>query len=196
MLATSNRGKAAEYEAVLGPLGFDLSTLSEYPHLIQPEESAASFAGNARIKADYCYHRTGLASLADDSGLEVDALDGKPGVRSARLADTDPERIRRLLELIAQSEARSGRTDRKARFVCAICLSWPRGRIEVQGAVEGAIIDDPRGDRGFGYDPVFYYPPLRLTFAELEAEVKNRVSHRAQAIARLLEELERESSER
>lgn len=189
LIATSNPGKAAEYRAALAPLGFETAALSDFPPVPEPEETEPTFRGNARLKADYYFERLGVACLADDSGLEVDALNGRPGVHSARVADTDPQRIAALLSWIRQAESQRGPLPRTARFVCAICLRLADSRIEVEGTVEGEIIDAPRGSRGFGYDPVFLHPPNGRTFGELSRSEKNRLSHRARALQKLLSKI-------
>ncbi|HSR69985.1 MAG TPA: RdgB/HAM1 family non-canonical purine NTP pyrophosphatase [Acidobacteriota bacterium] len=188
LLATSNNGKAEEFRRVLEPCGFELVTLEAFPEAPHPKETESTFGGNARLKAEHYHRLTGLPALADDSGLEVDALNGRPGVHSARLADNDPERIRRLLEMLSAQGALK-ESQRSARFVCALCLMAPGKVFEVEGRVKGVIIDAPRGQQGFGYDPVFYYPPLKRTFAEIPAKAKNRISHRAKALDKLLKAL-------
>lgn len=157
-------------------------TFAPPPEPLEVEETGATFAANARLKAEAGARAFGAPCLADDSGLCVDALDGRPGVYSARYAPTDEERIAKLLgELTGVPAAR-----RTAAFVCAIALAWPDGRvIEVEGRCEGVITEAPRGAGGFGYDPVFRVPALGRTFAELAAGEKNTVSHRALAVSRL-----------
>jgi XTP/dITP diphosphohydrolase len=171
--------------ALLGGTGWGLASLADYPGLALPAEGEASYAANALAKARAVAAATGLPTLADDSGLEVDALGGRPGVRSARYGGpglTDAERCRRLLDELAGVPPER----RTARFRAVIALVDPaRGReATVEGVAEGRILEAPRGAGGFGYDPVFSYPPLGATFAELPPEVKNRVSHRGQALAR------------
>lgn len=182
LLATRNRGKKREIEEFFraGGLSLSLLSLDEAGALPDVEESGATFAANARLKADSYSLLTGIATLGDDSGLEVAALGGRPGVLSARYAGAgagDDERIAKLLGEMA------GLDDRRARFVSAVCLSRLGSPLaEFSGAVEGEILRAKRGAGGFGYDPVFYYPPLRRTFAELALAEKNRVSHRARAL--------------
>lgn len=187
LLASHNKGKIREIQAALAGLPVELQSLWELPELPEREENTPTFAGNARLKAQYYNQRTGVPCLADDSGLVVDALNGAPGVYSSRFAPTDEERISRLLSLL--KHVKSGQ--RSARFVCALCLFSGSPLIEVQGEVEGFIAASPRGRKGFGYDPVFYYPPLKKTFAELSLEKKNEVSHRARALEKLREQLVR-----
>jgi XTP/dITP diphosphohydrolase len=187
-VATTNSGKLREMRAML--LGSELE-LTTYPGYAAVVEDAADYAGNALLKARGLAARlreAGIeaAVLADDSGLEVDALDGRPGVLSARYAGksaTWPQRLARLLsELDGVAQARRG-----ARFVSAMAFIWPDGReIAVDGRVEGYIATAERGAGGFGYDPVFFYPPRGCTFAELSEDEKNAISHRRHAADALL----------
>jgi XTP/dITP diphosphohydrolase len=187
LLATQNRGKLRELQSVLGDCGLELITLENLDELPDAVEDGLTFAENARKKALHYFHLTQLPTIADDSGLAVEALGGQPGVHSARFAPTDAERIEKLLRLLESVEDGE---DREARFVCAICLCFSSDRrIEVEATVHGEITWEPRGSTGFGYDPVFYYPPLGRTFAELTAAEKNRVSHRAKALNELKQEL-------
>jgi XTP/dITP diphosphohydrolase len=192
LLATTNRGKIREIQSILGEEAYEFRSLLDYPEVPEPVEDGQTFAENARLKAVHCTRYTGLPALADDSGLVVDALDGRPGIHSARLASSDQERISMLLQLLHEREAKAGELlpeGRRARFICAVCLLLPGGPVEVEGAVEGEIIDTPRGSQGFGYDPVFLHPPSGKTFGELSPQEKNRVSHRALALSRLAEVL-------
>jgi len=190
MLATSNPGKVAELRAILASL-FDLGGLSllsprDWPApLPQVTETGTTFAENARLKADALAAATGIPSLADDSGLCVDALDGAPGLYSARWAGpgaSDSERNTKLLLALADVPPER----RTARFVCAAALAMPGGETRTaEGVCEGVILTAPRGANGFGYDPLFLLPDLRRTMAELTSEEKNRLSHRALAVSRL-----------
>lgn len=160
----------------------DFATLLDYPAIPDAIETGATFAENALLKARYFWEETNLPSLADDSGLMVDALGGRPGVHSARFAPSDSERVVRLLELmrpLAKPE------ERKARFVCALCLYTESGTVQVEGEVEGVIAAKPAGVNGFGYDPVFYFPPFKKTFAEMTSVEKNQLSHRFRALGKL-----------
>jgi XTP/dITP diphosphohydrolase len=171
----------------MGDLGLELVSLEHFSELPDAVEDGLTFAENARKKALHYFTLTRLPTIADDSGLTVEALGGQPGVHSARFAPTDAERIAKLLSLLQLSRKPE---DRQARFVCAICFCVSKDdRIEVEADVEGEITLEPRGKAGFGYDPIFYYPPLRRTFAEISAEEKNQVSHRALALAQLKEVL-------
>lgn len=161
----------------------ELVTLDAFPGLAEPDESGTTFAENARIKALYYHAATGLASVADDSGLEIDALDGAPGVHSARWEGTDyAVKFRKIYELLDARQARGS----AARFVCRVALA-DRGRIvfEAEGVIEGRIADEPRGRHGFGYDPIFYYPPMARTAGEIEPALKATVSHRGKAFSAL-----------
>ncbi len=181
LLATTNRGKIREYQDLLGGLPFELVTPIDLGKVIDVEETYPSYAENASIKATTYTRATGLITLADDSGLEVDILGGEPGIRSARAAGeaaTDKDRIEHLLARL-QGVPLEKRT---ARFICVIAIADPAGRTEFcHGECPGLIALEPRGDNGFGYDPIFYLPELDKTIAELPLEIKNRVSHRGKA---------------
>lgn len=192
LVATTNPGKLREITAIVHGVPAQLVGLAEFPGIPEPEESGTTFAENARLKALYYNRATGLPSVADDSGLEIDALDGAPGVHSARWEGTDYEvKFRRIYELL---DARHARTS-GARFVCRVALA-DDGRVifESEGTIEGRIADEPRGDKGFGYDPIFFYPPLGRTTAELDRDLKATVSHRGKAFAQLREYLRRSAS--
>ena len=189
LLATRNPGKVREIRESLRGLDLDLISVAEWGEIPEPEETGPSFAENARQKAEYYFQHTGMAALADDSGLEVDALGGAPGVHSSRFASTDRDRIQKLLGLLQHLDPVRQSHLRTARFVCAICLVGASRVVEVQGTVEGRVSGAPRGEHGFGYDPIFFYPPLKRTFAELTSDEKNRISHRARALAELRSKL-------
>ena len=182
LLATQNRGKVREICSALSLFNIEFEFLLGRDDLPEALESGMTFAENARIKAEHYHQLTGLPTLAEDSGLVVDALGGKPGVHSARFAPTDKERIEKLLRML---DSRPGPSSRSARFVSAICLLLPEDLIEVTGEVQGELAQEPRGTHGFGYDPIFYYPPLGKTFAQMTVEEKNQISHRARALERL-----------
>jgi XTP/dITP diphosphohydrolase len=191
LLASSNSGKLDEYRALAAAFPgdfartFRLALLPDFDRLPKFDESAPTFAENAAGKARHYSQFTENLVLADDSGLVVPALGGAPGVQSARYAGphaSDADRIGKLLGELR----RSGSADRHARFVCVIAVA-ERGQVQgvVSATVEGEILDAPRGAGGFGYDPVFYFPPLRKTFAEITREEKNEYSHRGQAFRKL-----------
>jgi XTP/dITP diphosphohydrolase len=183
LVATTNPGKLAEIRALLAGARVEVVSLAAFPDVVEPEETGATFAENARQKAKHYAAATGLPTVAEDSGLAIDALDGAPGVQSARYPGaTYAEKSARLF---AALDAR-GVTDSPARFVCALALVED-GRVvfEATGTVEGTTTRGPRGTGGFGYDPIFFYPPLGKTLAELTAEDKAAISHRGQAFRQL-----------
>ena len=181
LIATHNPGKLSELRSLLGDVPFDLVSLVDVGIHHQVDETGETFEQNAALKAETYARLSGLPTLADDSGLEVDALDGEPGVRSSRYAGesaTDADRIAFLLRKLANVPA----GDRTARFRCVIAVVWSGGPLELHaGACEGRIIEAPRGSNGFGYDPVFFIPAMGRTMAELTTAQKNRVSHRSAA---------------
>ncbi len=189
VLATNNKHKVSEFRRCFETAGLDIEliTTSESGFVGDVEENADSFEGNAYLKAKALCDFTGMIAIADDSGLAVDALDGAPGVYSARFAGEnagDDENIDRLLELLSER----GDVSRSARFVCTICVCRPDGEhIFVRGESEGEIISERRGDGRFGYDPVFYCREVGKTFAEMSGEEKDSVSHRGRAVEKLLE---------
>jgi len=186
IVATRNRNKTDEIQQILGP-EFELRDLTAYPQISQAVESGKSFEENATLKAIAVSKELSGLIIADDSGLEVAALGGAPGIYSARYAGdtaTDKENIARLLEELARIGAQ--RDQRRARFRCVLALARNGQMLETfEGVVEGTIVDQPRGSHGFGYDPIFVPKGFKRTFAELPAELKNRISHRAQAIRAL-----------
>jgi XTP/dITP diphosphohydrolase len=183
IVATRNRNKTREIQQILGPK-FDLRDLTAYPQISQAVESGKSFEENATLKAIAVSKELSGLVIADDSGLEVAALDGAPGIYSARYAGdqaTDKENIDRLLGELGRIGAQ--RDQRRARFRCVLALARNGQMLGMfEGIADGAIADQPRGSRGFGYDPIFVPKEFKRTFAELPAELKNRISHRAQAI--------------
>jgi len=183
VLATGNRGKVAELTALVAEWGsVEVRSLADVLPLVLPEETGATYEENATLKARAVAAATSLPALADDSGLEVDALGGAPGVRSARYGTSDGERIGRLLGALA---GRCG-SERAARFRCVVSLAWPDGRVvSAEGTCEGTITDAPEGAGGFGYDPVFRSDELGRTFAAATSDEKARVSHRARAMRAL-----------
>lgn len=181
LIATHNRGKLREYQEILAGLPYDLVTLDEVGIHDDVEETGATFAENAQIKATEYARRSGLLTLADDSGLQVDALDGEPGVRSKRYAGDGASDADRVVFLLAKLRD-VPREQRAARFRCVIVIASPRGDTHTfDGTCEGEIAFTPRGTNGFGYDPVFLFPARGVTMAELPSEEKNRISHRARA---------------
>ena len=189
VLGSTNAGKLRELRQLLAGLPVEVRGLAEYPEAEPPEETGETFAENARLKATALARQLGCWVLADDSGLCVDALGGRPGVRSARYTGddaTDERNVARLLDELAGVDG----ARRAAAFVCVAVLASPEGVLfEAEGRCEGRIARHPRGENGFGYDPVFFYPGFGATFAEVSAEAKNAVSHRGRALRALAEEL-------
>ena len=176
VVATANAHKVEEYRRLLDGQDVELMSLADYPGYPEVEENGTTFAENASIKA---------AAFADDSGLEVEALDGRPGVYSSRYAASDPERIAKLLKEL------DGVENRRARFVCAIAIAFNGEVLEVfEGEVKGTITLEPRGKDGFGYDPVFLPDGYDKTFAELSGAEKDKISHRANAFNQAIEFVE------
>ena len=190
LIATHNPGKVREYEELLAGLPLELTYPAQEGLDIEVAETGKSFAENARLKAAAHARASGLLTLADDSGLEVDALGGEPGIHSARYAGkgaSDEERYQLLLEKLKDAPWE----ERTARFRCVIAVATPEGQIRIaEGTCEGVIAFEPRGEHGFGYDPVFYFPEHGMTMAELSPETKNKISHRAGAVQRAREVLE------
>ncbi|CEJ46405.1 RdgB/HAM1 family non-canonical purine NTP pyrophosphatase [Umezakia ovalisporum] len=182
VVATNNPGKLREMQAYLANSGWQL-TLK--PEELEIEETGKTFAANARLKASQTAQITGQWAIADDSGLEVDALNGAPGIYSARYGTSDPDRIARLLKELGNA------VNRQAQFVCAIAIARPDGTIalESESICRGEILHAPRGKNGFGYDPIFYVPEKQLTFAEMSQELKKSISHRGKALKTLIPHL-------
>jgi XTP/dITP diphosphohydrolase len=196
LLATNNPGKAAEYRALLKGCGWELVTPRDLGLDLEVEEAGGDYAENARIKAEAFAKASGLVALADDSGIEVEALGGAPGPLSARFGGddiSDAQRVALLLKRLAGVPPER----RSARFRCLIAVARPEGQVSLfEGQCEGRVAEGPRGESGFGYDPVFLLPERGLTIAELSPEEKNAVSHRGRAARQarvLLEGLLRES---
>ena len=183
VLATGNRNKLKEMKRILKDYPVELKCLSDYRSLPEAVEDGDTFEENAYKKAIHYAKVLGLPALADDSGLVVDALDGRPGVYSARYGGENTDDWKNCEKLLGEIK---DKTDRTARFVCVLSLATPGGpALTWEGSCEGEIIDERRGESGFGYDPIFYYPPLKKTFAEIGMEDKNKVSHRGKAMAEL-----------
>ena len=189
VLATRNPGKTREIRGFLEDFPIEIRNLDDFGPTPDIEEDGDTFDENAFKKASFTAKVLGLPALADDSGLEVEALGGAPGVHSARYAgpsSTDDEKIAKLLQEM------EGKKNRSAAFMCVISIAVPSGvALTYEGRCEGLIAEAPAGENGFGYDPVFYYPPLKKTFAQLSAEEKNRVSHRGKALEELREEFDK-----
>ncbi|HAT13398.1 MAG TPA: non-canonical purine NTP pyrophosphatase, RdgB/HAM1 family [Microcoleaceae bacterium UBA10368] len=182
VVATSNPGKLKEMQVYLQDLGWELQLK---PEELEIEETGETFIANACLKASEIAKATGEWSIADDSGLMVDALDGQPGIYSARYGSSDADRISRLLKELESEQ------NRQAQFVCAIAIARPDGTIalQVEGICRGEILHTPRGTAGFGYDPIFYVPAQQQTFAEMTAEIKRSHSHRGRAFQALIPQI-------
>ena len=186
VLASKNRHKLIEMQTILGELGLEVVLESEVGIDVDVEETGTTFEENALLKAKAVMEASGMAAIADDSGLEVDALNGAPGVYSARYGNknSDAERTAFLLENMRDVPAEQ----RTARFVSAIACALPDGRVvAARGTCEGTILFETRGDNGFGYDPVFYVPELGMTFAEADGAQKNAISHRGNALKKFVQ---------
>ena len=199
LLATNNAGKAAEYRQLLAGCGWELVTPGELGLSLSAEETGDTYEENAKMKAQEAAHLSGLHALADDSGLEVNALGGKPGPRAARFGGeqaTYQEKMSLLLEHLQGVPPR----ERGCRFVCVIAIADPQGGVRLcRGECLGLVAEAPQGEGGFGYDPIFYLPERSLTMAQLSAEEKNAISHRgraAQAARQTLKELLHEYQQR
>jgi XTP/dITP diphosphohydrolase len=192
LLATSNEHKLVEVGEILTPLGIEVVGLSSLDGVYnEPLEDADTFAGNARLKAIGYARATGKRCMADDSGLAVDALDGKPGVHSARFAGVGSNREERDSAnnaLLLSQLQHTPESERTARFVCAICVADPNGTIvgESEGIFEGVITLEPKGTNGFGYDPLLFVPDAQKTSAEMTSEEKNARSHRGEAVRNII----------
>ena len=189
LIATGNPHKVEAIQRILGDAPFELVTLSEFPDLEEPEETGTTFLANALLKSRYYCEATGLPALADDSGLEVDAMNGEPGVYSARFAGGDtPHSVKmaKVLELLADVPEEK----RTARFRCVAAITFPDGKeLHADGSMEGVIASAPSGSGGFGYDPIVYLPELGQTVAEISAAQKDRLSHRGKAFRALISQL-------
>ena len=189
VVATQNEHKVDEYRELLKDQGVELRSLKEYPNFPEVEENGKTFAENAALKAVAASKYCDVPAFADDSGLEVEALDGRPGIYSARYAPTSAERIEKLLGELEGCE------NRRARFVCVIAIAINGEVIETfEGEVKGVITAIPRGEGGFGYDPVIQPDVYDQTFGEMAPELKNSISHRANAVKKAVEFIEDEMS--
>ena len=185
VIASRNKGKISELRELLKGHNFEIYSLEDYPHITEIEETGNSFKENALIKARITAQKTGCLALADDSGLEVDALDGSPGIYSSRFAgpEKDDEANNRKLLSLLEGVPLEKRT---ARFRCVVAAVDPQGiEITTEGVCEGKIGFEPKGSHGFGYDPIFIVEEYGLTMAELGPEIKNKISHRAKAFAKM-----------
>ena len=195
IIATKNKGKAKEFEKLFLPKGLAVKTLLDYPEIEDVEETGSTFEENAILKAETIANNLGVRVIADDSGLEIDALEGRPGVYSARYAGSeknDENNIDKVLDELQDVPE----NERTARFCCALAMAEPgKETVTVFGTCEGRILDERRGTNGFGYDPIFFVETKGKSMAELASDEKNKISHRANAI-RKLDDLLKEREER
>ncbi|MEX0844774.1 MAG: RdgB/HAM1 family non-canonical purine NTP pyrophosphatase [Balneolaceae bacterium] len=184
VIASQNAHKIEEMRQLLNPLGIEVLSAKNFPDLEEVIENQPTLKGNALKKARYVAGETGIPALSDDTGLEVDALNGAPGVYSARYAGKGATYLENVLKLL---KALEGKSNRKARFKTVVALVTQTDEVTFEGICEGEIIEDQRGDKGFGYDPVFKPVGFDKTFAELDSSVKNDISHRGKAVQNLVE---------
>jgi XTP/dITP diphosphohydrolase len=190
VVATTNANKLREIRGILDGTGVRVDGLEAFPAVAEPEETGATFAENARQKALYYSRVLHVTAVAEDSGLEIDGLGGEPGVQSARYGGLAAATYPQKFALVYAGLRARGAMGSPARFVCALAVADGANILyEARGTIEGRVNDAPRGDGGFGYDPIFYYPPLGLTLAELDEGAKASVSHRGQAFRQLREHL-------
>ena len=190
VLASKNPHKLVEISKITQRFGFELILQSELGVDIDVEETGSTFEENSYLKAEAVMKATGLPALADDSGIAVDALNGEPGIYSARYGFDDSLDDWGRLQLLLKNTEAVPDGQRQAQFVCVITMLTPDGKcIQARGEVHGELTREPRGENGFGYDPIFYSPPMGMTTAELSPEVKNQISHRANALNILNEKL-------
>jgi XTP/dITP diphosphohydrolase len=182
LVATNNPGKLEEYQHLLRDLPLEIISLRQEAIDYEPEETGVTFEENAVLKANAFAERSGLLTLADDSGLEIDKLGGAPGVHSARYGGTRRGEDVRRYELVLRQLEGVPQPERTGRFRCVVALATPEGQVTTaEGAIEGLIALEPQGEQGFGYDPIFFIPEFDCTMAQLPPETKNRISHRARA---------------
>jgi XTP/dITP diphosphohydrolase len=188
VIATHNPGKLCEIAELIEPFGIDVVSASQLG-LPEPEETGATFAENAALKAHAAAAGSGHPALADDSGLAVAALEGAPGIFSARWAGPEKD-FAAAMARVEQELKMTGADNRRAAFVCALCLAYPDGRERAfEGRIEGRLTWPPRGDKGFGYDPMFVAAGYEITFGEMEAAEKHKISHRARAFAQMVRDV-------
>jgi XTP/dITP diphosphohydrolase len=190
LIATKNAGKIREIQQLLGDLPVTLRSLNDFPAVSEPEENGQTFAENAALKARFYSQHANMWSLADDSGLEVEALGGAPGIFSARYAGENASDAVRIDKLLSELDD-SGNENRRARFVCSMAVADEKGEIRfiAEGACNGTITTQSRGKNGFGYDPVFVPEGFAETFGELSGAIKQQISHRARAVNKIIEYL-------
>jgi XTP/dITP diphosphohydrolase len=185
IIATKNRGKAKEFQHMFAPYGYEVQTLLDLPHIEDVEEIGETFEENAILKAETVAQELGVLVIADDSGLGIDALEGRPGVYSARYAGEEKSDEANMDKVLSELESVE-ESDRTARFHCVLAIAGPnRETRTVTGTCEGMILQEKRGTNGFGYDPIFYVPTLQKSMAELSQDEKSQISHRGNALKKL-----------
>ncbi|MBW3111813.1 MULTISPECIES: XTP/dITP diphosphatase [Bacillaceae] len=185
IIATKNKGKAKEFQHMFAPYGYEVQTLLDLPHIDDVEETGVTFEENAILKAETVAEELGALVIADDSGLSIDALEGRPGVYSARYAGEEKSDEANMVKVLGELES-VDESDRTARFYCVLAIAGPDMETKtVTGTCEGRILREKRGTNGFGYDPIFFVPSLDKTMAELTQEEKSRISHRGHALEKL-----------
>ena len=184
VLATKNKGKIKEMRELLAPMNIEVLSLADFSPVDDAEENGATFAENAMLKARYYFAHTGTPCLADDSGLEVDALGGRPGVYSARYSGEDATDAANNAKVLREMEGIE-KDKRTARFRCAMALVGEGVELTTDGTCEGTLLTEERGQGGFGYDPIFYVPKFDRTLAEMSSEEKNSISHRGAAVRKM-----------
>ncbi|HZG70488.1 MAG TPA: XTP/dITP diphosphatase [Chondromyces sp.] len=190
IIATKNQGKAKEFQQMFGRYGVEVKTLLDYPDFPDIEETGSTFEENAILKAEALSKELHVPVIADDSGLEIDSLEGRPGVYSARYAGEEKNDEANLEKVLSELNGLSP-AERTARFKCVLAVALPGKNTETFfGSCEGRILDEKRGKNGFGYDPIFFVEEYGQTMAELPAETKNKISHRAEALKKLQARLE------
>ncbi|MCC5801355.1 MULTISPECIES: XTP/dITP diphosphatase [Rossellomorea] len=185
IIATKNRGKAKEFQHMFAPYGYEVQTLLDLPHIEDVEETGVTFEENAILKAETVAGELGALVIADDSGLAIDALEGRPGVYSARYAGEEKSDEANMAKVLDELESVE-ESDRTARFHCVLAIAGPDMETKtVTGSCEGMILREKRGTNGFGYDPIFFVPSLGKTMAELTQDEKSQISHRGHALEKL-----------
>lgn len=186
IIATKNKGKVREFEAILAPLGYQVQSLLDYPNSVDVEETGETFEENAILKAEAVSEQFNILTIADDSGLAVDYLNGEPGVYSARYAGPEKDDTANIIKVLEKLKNVQSKEERTASFICALAVSIPGQKTQtVIGECEGYIAKEPSGDGGFGYDPIFTVKNSTKTMAELSKEEKNQISHRAEALKKI-----------
>ena len=190
VIATNNLGKVKEFQSLLAPYGYTVKSLKDFPEIEEVEETGTSFEENACMKGEYLAKVLDCLVVADDSGLEVDALNGEPGVYSARYAGLEKDDEKNL-QLVLENLKDVAPENKTARFICVMALAKPGELTKTyRGVCEGMIIDEKKGTNGFGYDPIFYFPEYACTTAEMTCEQKGKISHRGKALRLLINDLQ------